>query len=146
MMYKKFALALTLNSIVMFFIMYAMVAEIDHVQLNINNLYMVLMMVAPMGIVMLLVMRSMYENKKLNYLLIAVFSGLLILSFVLTRSQTPVGNDQFLRSMIPHHSSAILMCQQSQLTDPEIIQLCQEIIASQKEEITQMQAILARPH
>jgi uncharacterized protein (DUF305 family) len=57
-----------------------------------------------------------------------------------------VGNDQFLRSMIPHHSSAILMCQQSQLTDPEIIQLCQEIIASQKEEITQMQAILARPH
>jgi uncharacterized protein (DUF305 family) len=30
--------------------------------------------------------------------------------------------------MIPHHSGAILMCEQSNLTDPEIISLCDEIV------------------
>lgn len=46
--------------------------------------------------------------------------------------------------MIPHHSGAILMCEQASITDPEIIALCQQIISSQQKEITQMEAILAR--
>lgn len=46
--------------------------------------------------------------------------------------------------MIPHHSSAILMCQESELSDPEIVMLCEEIVKSQEEEIAQMKAILAR--
>ena len=39
---------------------------------------------------------------------------------------------------------AILMCQQSSLTDLEIIKLCRAIIRSQEGEIAQMKAILAR--
>ena len=60
------------------------------------------------------------------------------------RTQAVVGDAQFLRSMIPHHSGAILMCEQSAITDPEIVRLCGEIVKTQKEEIAQMQAILAR--
>jgi uncharacterized protein (DUF305 family) len=67
-----------------------------------------------------------------------------MLPFRLARTQTPVGNAQFLQSMIPHHSSAILMCQEAELTDPEIIELCDQIVKSQEEEITQMKGILAR--
>ncbi|HXV98831.1 MAG TPA: DUF305 domain-containing protein [Anaerolineae bacterium] len=143
-MYKKLAIAISINAVIMFLITYAMIDKFDHLYLNINRVYMSLMMVAPMVIIMLLVMRSMYENKKLNYILIAAFSGLFILCFSLARTQTPVGNEQFLRSMIPHHSSAILMCQEAEITDLEIIELCEQIVKSQEEEITQMKAILAR--
>lgn len=46
--------------------------------------------------------------------------------------------------MIPHHSGAILMCEQASITDPEIVALCQQIVASQQKEIAQMEAILGR--
>ena len=142
--YKKFALTLSINAVLMFFITYAMIDTVDHFYPNINRAYMSLMMVAPMAMVMLFVMRGMYQNAKLNAMLYAVFAGLFIVSFTLARTQTPVGNEQFLRSMIPHHSSAILMCQQSAITDREIIGLCGEIVKAQKEEIAQMKAILGR--
>lgn len=144
MMYKKLAIAISINTVLMFLITYAMIDEIDHLYLNINRVYMSLMMVAPMVIVMIVVMWSMYENKRLNYILIAASAGLFILCFALARTQTPIGHDQFLRSMIPHHSSAIVMCEESTLTDPEIVTLCEEIVEAQEEEIAQMKAILAR--
>ncbi|NJM42435.1 MAG: DUF305 domain-containing protein [Anaerolineae bacterium] len=48
------------------------------------------------------------------------------------------------KRMIPHHSGAILMCEQSSITDPEIIKLCNDIVAAQKAEIAHMQALLER--
>ena len=48
----------------------------------------------------------------------------------------------FLTSMIPHHSRAILVCQEASITDPEIEQLCSEIVEAQ--EIAQMKEILKR--
>jgi uncharacterized protein (DUF305 family) len=143
-MYKKLVIAISINAVLMYLITYVMIDDFDHFYNNINRVYMSLMMVAPMVIVMLLVMSSMYENKKLNYILIASSAGLFILCFSLARTQVPIGNTQFLRSMIPHHSSAIVMCQESDLTDPEILKLCEQIIKTQEEEITQMKAILER--
>ena len=76
---------------------------------------------------------------------IAVGAALVfIASFVAMRTQAAIGDEQFLRSMIPHHSGAILMCEQSAISDPEIKRLCGQIIESQQEEINQMQAILKR--
>lgn len=46
--------------------------------------------------------------------------------------------------MIPHHSRAILGCEQSNISDPEIIDLCDQIISSQQDEIDQMNEILER--
>jgi uncharacterized protein (DUF305 family) len=46
--------------------------------------------------------------------------------------------------MIPHHSGAILMCERSNITDPEIKSLCGEIIESQKREISEMKALMNR--
>jgi uncharacterized protein (DUF305 family) len=46
--------------------------------------------------------------------------------------------------MIPHHSGAVLMCERAQVRDPEIKQLCGDIIRSQAQEIDQMKAIMKR--
>ena len=67
-----------------------------------------------------------------------------LLSYPAMRTQAGVGDRQFLRSMIPHHSGAILMCEQASLTDPEIVALCRDIVESQQAEIATMQALLAR--
>ncbi len=142
--YKKLATVIGINGVIMFLFTYAMIDRIDHFYVNINRIYMALLMVAPMVVLMLLVMRSMYRNARLNYALIATFTALGILVFVLMRLQAPVGDRQFLRSMIPHHSSAILMCQEASLRDPEIIDLCGQIVTAQEEEISQMKDILQR--
>jgi uncharacterized protein (DUF305 family) len=64
--------------------------------------------------------------------------------FALIRTQTTIGDTAFLRSMIPHHSGAILMCKEASLSNSQIVELCKSIIRSQREEIDQMKAILAR--
>jgi hypothetical protein len=142
--YKKLFIAVGINAIIMFFLTYVMIANTSHFLVNINKIYMALIMAAPMVIVMLLVMRSMFMNKRLNAILIASFAAITLVLFFLIRVQVPVGNIEFLRSMIPHHSSAILMCEQATITDPEIKQLCDQIVQSQQEEIHQMEAILQR--
>jgi uncharacterized protein (DUF305 family) len=62
--------------------------------------------------------------------------------FVFIRMQTAVSDRQFLRSMIPHHAAAILMCERTSLRDEELRQLCQQITSSQRAEIDQMRAKL----
>lgn len=141
--YKKLGIVISINAVVMFLLTYALIDSWDHFYPNINRVYMALMMVAPMVILMLWVMRSMYEDRKLNTILYLGFSLLFVASFLLARTQTPVGNDQFLRSMIPHHSSAIVMCEESAITDPQIIELCEEIVEAQVSEINEMKEILA---
>lgn len=142
--YKKLAIAISINTVIMFFLTFVLIDSIEHFQVNINRIYMALIMAFPMVIVMMLVMRSMFMDKKLNTILYVTSGAVIILLFFLMRTQTPVGDVQFLRSMIPHHSSAILMCEQSTINDPEIIELCGEIIQSQEEEIAQMLDILER--
>jgi hypothetical protein len=143
-MYRKLGLAIGVNVVLMYLIGFVMIAEVGHFENNINRAYMAFLMAAPMVIIMLLVMRSMFPDRKLNLGLHAASAIVILLVYMLIRTQTPVGNEQFLRSMIPHHSSAILMCDQARITDPEITGLCEEIVRAQKAEIAQMQAIMAR--
>ncbi len=87
-------------------------------------------------------MGSMYMDKKLNTIIIGVSTILLIAFFVFIRQKGAVTDKQFLKSMIPHHASAILMCEKANLQDPEIKDLCQSIISGQQAEIDQMKAKL----
>jgi uncharacterized protein (DUF305 family) len=86
----------------------------------------------------------MYPNKAWNIALIAFSTVALIACFGLIRQQTMIFDRQFLRSMIPHHAGAILMCERALIDDAEIKSLCQTIIAGQQSEIDQMKEILAR--
>ncbi|AOO82262.1 DUF305 domain-containing protein [Bosea vaviloviae] len=142
--YGRLAIELTLDFIVMYLVMYTMIATLRHFHFNLNNVYMTLMMVAPMTIIMLVSMRSMFPSQRLNMIIGASALVIFLASFVAMRTQAGVGNADFLRSMIPHHSGAILMCNQASITDPEITALCRGIVTSQEKEIAQMKAILAR--
>ncbi|OYX83589.1 DUF305 domain-containing protein [Flavobacterium caseinilyticum] len=141
-MYKKLAIMIVLSFIAMYILMYAMVDVFANVIPNINQFYMAGLMTMPMLIIELLVMGSMYGNKKLNISLLVTGFIALILFFAGIRQQTAVGDKEFLKSMIPHHAAAILMGKESSVTDPEIKELIKNIITSQQAEIEQMKAKL----
>jgi hypothetical protein len=142
--YILLSVNLGLSLLIMYLAMFAMIWSSGEFIQNVNFFYMALVMWAPMGIVMMLTMGSMYRNKSLNLL---VYAGLIIVfiaSFAAIRAQSLVGDRQFLRSMIPHHSGAILMCERASISDPEIKQLCGGIVASQASEIERMKGIMKR--
>lgn len=141
--YKMLALNLAISLAIMYFMMFTMINSLGEFYQNINFLYMALVMWAPMGSLMLLMMSSMYQSKKLNMALHGAFLAIFILSFAAIRNQALVGDQQFLRSMIPHHSGAILMCREAQISDPRVKELCKNIIPAQRQEIEEMKAILA---
>jgi uncharacterized protein (DUF305 family) len=124
--------------------MYAMVDVFGNVLSNLNQVYMAGLMTAPMIVIELLLMGMMYHNKKLNRLLIGISAVVGVLLFAAIRQQTLISDTQFIRSMIPHHAGAILMCNEAPIEDPEIKELCKNISASQAQEISQMKAILQR--
>jgi len=145
--YTMLALNLTISLLIMYLAMFAMIWSVGDFFNNANMLYMALVMWAPMGILMLLMMPVMYPNKKLNMVLLGSFALVLILSFWAIRDQTLVGDRQFVRAMIPHHSGAITMCNRASIRDPEIREICFKpngIVESQTREIRQMKQILAR--
>lgn len=142
--YKKLAIMAILSFISMYILMYSMVDKLANVVPNINQFYMAGLMTMPMIVIEVLLMRSMYMNRKWNTGIIAVSVVLLLGFFLAIRQQAAVSDRQFLRGMIPHHAAAILMSKKSPSQDPEIQKLQQEIISSQEKEIAQMRAILAR--
>ncbi|HKQ11003.1 MAG TPA: DUF305 domain-containing protein [Rhizomicrobium sp.] len=144
MHYMHFGIMLALSFLIMFAFMYAMVDRWANVYPNLNQAYMAGLMVAPMAVLELLLMGSMYPDKKLNMGIIGAGVLLLVLCWFGIREQTAITDRSFLRSMIPHHAGAILMCRQASISDPEILKLCGEITSSQQREIDQMKAILER--
>lgn len=140
--YLRFAITLGISLLLMFLLSLSMIRELGHFQLSLGNFYISLLMVSTMGIVMMLVMWQMFQKRRLNILLLAAFAAVFVGAFVLGRSGAFIGDGPFLRSMIPHHSRAILLCQEASLTDAEIVRLCDQIVETQREEIAQMEALL----
>lgn len=128
-----------LHLIAMYVLMYAMVDTFAHALPNHNQFYMAALMAAPMVILELLIMGSMYPSKKVNAGIIIIGVVVLACSFLFIREQVAIGDEQFLRSMIPHHAGAILMCDKATLHDPQIQELCSNIISGQQSEIEWME-------
>jgi uncharacterized protein (DUF305 family) len=137
-MYKNLAIMAVLSFISMYVFMYMMVDRFANVYPNLNQFYMAGLMTAPMIVIEIFVMWSMYNNKTANLIIAGVSVGLLILFTLFIRDQTAVSESQFLKSMIPHHAGAILMCDNQNIQDPEIKGLCNGIISSQQSEIDWM--------
>lgn len=142
--YRKFALMLTLSLAVMYGVMFLNVFDTGHIYISLNRFYMALLMVSPMAVIMMSLMGRMYVNKKLNTAIVAGGTLVFILSLAALRNQAAVGDIQYMRGMIPHHSSAILTSTQANIKDPEVRKLADSIIATQEREIAQMKAVLKR--
>lgn len=141
-MYLKLLLMAVLSFVSMYVLMYSMVNTFEDIYPSFNQFYMAGLMAAPMVLIEVVLMSAMYKDKKLNAVIAAVSILIGVVSFLGIRQQTAISDEQFLKSMIPHHSGAILMCREANITDPEIKILCQTIIEGQQQEIDQMRAIL----
>jgi uncharacterized protein (DUF305 family) len=141
--YKSLMIMTVLSFICMYILMYSMVDTFSNVVPNINQFYMAGLMAMAMVIIELAVMGTMYMNKKANAVIMGVSIVALIGFYILIRQQSVVTERQFLKSMIPHHAGAILMCEEANIKDPEIKKLCEAIVKSQQQEIAQMKSKLS---
>ncbi len=142
--YIKFLFMMLVSFMMMYGIMFLNVAEIDHILLSTTRTYMSLLMVAPMAISMMLFMWGMYENKRLNTVIILGAAIVFIVVLTALRTQTPIKDVQYMKAMIPHHSSAIMVSENATFEDPETAELAKQIIEAQEREIAQMKRIIER--
>lgn len=128
--------------VVMYAIMFSMVDRWDNVYLNLSNVYMTGLMAGSMLPIMLVTMPGMFKNRRWNAGLWAGSAAILGLCWGLLRAEAGVGDRQFIRAMISHHAAAIQMCNESSLSDPEVLRLCRDIVSSQEREIAEMKGLL----
>ncbi len=139
-MYKKLMLTLIISFFIMYLVMFLNITEFSHYYTSITRMYMAILMVAPMAVVMILMMGKMYPNKKMNAGIITASIAVFILTLAALRTQTPINDVQYMKAMIPHHSSAILTSKKANIQDPDVKKLSEEIIKAQEEEIAEMKA------
>ena len=142
--YPHLAIMLLCSFVAMYLLMYAMVNRFEDVFMSWNQVYMAALMTAPMALIEIVVMRGMYRDRKLNMMVAVAGIVLFLGAWMSIRQQALITDTQFLRSMIPHHSGAILMCQQASITDTELKRLCETIVSGQQQEIDRMKAALSR--
>ncbi|MCM4166618.1 Cytochrome c biogenesis protein CcsA [Arenibacter antarcticus] len=143
--YTKFVGMLAASFVAMYITMYLNTYELDHVYFSLTRFYMSCLGIAAMAIIMFLVMRNMYNNKKKN---ISIVLGSIVLfagAFSLVRAQAPIiGDVLWMKAMIPHHSIALLTSKRADIQDPEVKKLAEDIIKAQEKEITEMKAMITR--
>lgn len=142
--YLMFWINMALALAVMYVVMFSMIDGFHDFRNNLNMFYMAVTMWAPMGIFMLATMPGMFPRRALNIALYVAFFVLTVASFAATRAQTLIDDHRFIDSMVPHHSGAILMCREANLSDAELVTLCDDITRAQRSEIDQMERIRTR--
>lgn len=144
MSYNKFMVMMLISFFIMYIVMFLNIERLSHYHTSTTRVYMALLMVAPMAVVMMVMMGNMYPDKKLNTIIIIM--SILLFGVILTalRTQTPINDVQYMKAMIPHHSSAIMVSKQANIKDPEVKKLSEQIIQSQEKEIAEMEAMLDR--
>jgi hypothetical protein len=138
----RFAAMIATSTFIMLFLMYQLVYSFDHALFSVNRLIASLVMGCIMTAVMLSFMWSMYRGKgaKIAVLVVAALLGVILL-FV-NRSQAVIGDVNFMRSMIPHHSIAINNARKASISDPRVRELADGIIRAQVLEITAMKLLI----
>ncbi len=94
--YGRLLLMAGLHFAAMFALMYAMVDRFAYALPNLNQAYMAALMTSPMLIIELLLMGSMYPDKRWNLALLGTAAVVLATSFLFIRQQTGIGDREFL--------------------------------------------------
>lgn len=138
----RFAAMIATSTFFMFFFMYQLVYSPEHALFSLNRLVSSFVMGCVMTVIMLGFMWSMYKGMMTK---VAVLAGALLLGVALlaiNRSQALIGDVEFMKSMIPHHSIAINNARRSSISDPRVRELADAIIAAQVREIAEMKALI----
>ena len=141
--YGRFFIMIAVSMVLMYLTTYLNSFDIfGHAWFSETRLFMTMIMGSVMTVVMLLFMLKMYRNTTANILIIL---GALVMfgsALFLVRSQTTVTGVDYMEGMIPHHSIAILTSERSQIEDPRVQELADEIIAAQVREIKEMEWLI----
>ena len=143
MSYWRFAAMIATSTVVMYGLMYLNTYAFEHVFWSETRAWMAFVMGACMAVIMLSFMLNMYKKRAVN---LAIFGGavaLFTLSLWLVRSQATVDDVEYMKAMIPHHSIAILTSRRSQVSDPRVRKLADEIIEAQEREIAEMKYLIS---
>jgi len=136
--YSKFFIMLALSFMAMYVTMYLNTYALD-------QFYMACLGISVMGVIMLLMMKGMYTDRKKNMAILICSVILFGLALSLVRMQRPIiGDVLYMKGMIPHHSIAILTSERADIKDPEVKKLADGIIAAQKNEIEEMKKMIKR--
>lgn len=140
--YGRFALMIGCSTLLMYGLMYLNTYALAHVHFSQTRAWMALLMGAAMAIVMLGFMMGMYPRKVVNAAILAGAALLFALALWLVRSQATVDDAAYMRAMIPHHSIAIMTSERARIADPRVRKLADAIIATQRREIAEMEALI----
>ena len=143
-MYLRFAAMIATSTTVMFVLTYTNAFAWEHVRWSEERFYMAVLMGGAMALVMLAFMRSMmYRNGRLNLVIVGVALALMAGGYTLSRSHVLVDDTAYMKGMIPHHSIAILTSERAGIEDVRVRELADGIIAAQREEIKEMDWLIA---
>jgi hypothetical protein len=142
MSWGRFAAMIAVSTALMFPLMYQLVYSWDHATFSLTRLVSAFVMGCVMTAVMLAFMWNMYRGQgtKLMVLIGAIAAGAVLLT--INRSQSLIGDVDFMKGMIPHHSIAINNAERARISDPRVRKLADEIISSQVREIAEMKLLI----
>ena len=138
----RFAAMIATSTVIMFFLMYQLVYEADHLTFSVNRFVASLVMGSVMTVVMLAFMWSMYEGQGTKIAVLAGGALLGIVFLLINRGQVLIDDTRFMKSMIPHHSIAINNARKADISDPRVRKLANQIITSQVREIREMTILI----
>jgi hypothetical protein len=143
MSWGRFAAMIAVSTAIMFPLMYQLIYSLDHATFSLTRLVSSLVMGCVMAAIMLAFMWKMYKGQgtKIAVLVGAIVLGLAIL--MINRNQSLIGDVDFMKSMIPHHSIAINNARKADIRDPRVRKLADGIIRAQVEEISEMNILVA---
>ena len=141
-MYLRFAAMIITGMFVMYWTMFVGSYAWSHVHFSQSRVYMALVMGGAMTLVMLGWMLNMYKNTKANIGIVVVGLLLLGLGTTLDRTQATVGDVEFMKAMIPHHSLAITRSERFNVDDVRVCELAVAISEAQRREIDEMEWLI----
>ena len=142
MSWGRFAAMIATSTFVMFFLMYQLVYSSDHALFSMNRMIASLVMGCVMTIVMLSFMWSMYKGMVAKIAVLGIAAVLGVVLLIVNRNQVVIGDVNFMKSMIPHHSIAINNARKASISDPRVRKLADEIIEAQVREIAEMKLLI----
>ncbi len=140
--YVRFGIMILVSMVIMYFLMFLNVFQLNHIYFSEMRLLMTLIMGSVMAVVMLSFMWKMYDNKKWNIIILGASFLIFGVSLWLVRSQATIDDVDYMQAMIPHHSIAILASERAKIEDERVRKLADEIIDAQEREIAEMRILI----
>ncbi|MGA8986515.1 DUF305 domain-containing protein [Aeromicrobium sp.] len=141
--YLRFGAMIVVSTLVMYALTYTNLFAIQHAQWSEERGYMAILMGSAMTVVMLSFMWGrMYPNTRVNVAILGAALAVGGTAFWLSQSQVLVGDQAYMKAMIPHHSIAILTSDRADFDDVRVRELADGISQTQVKEIKEMEWLL----